>query len=303
MELNFEQICFREKSLKRHFPKLNKHKRHISRLYFGLGKDWSKIGEFNKAKKYLWSAFLSWPLGVRPLAKIIRINIKSGHYGYGALRRNRAIKKILRDQRVLIIGSGPSANDLSHVPGDVKIATCNIGPRILLDKGIDRRIDLYYCVPGAVEGDHKSEKIINILSKLKINLFVYPTKWIKNDDNLKKVYTKCVKDYMFNDYYLIKLIGPQETEEIKKNPLFSNVTSSGVRLLQYALYAKAKEIFLLGIDLNEEGYFWGKKNKHDHLSIDKKFIERVSKKYNNIYSASKDSPIVRYVGYKPLLDN
>ena len=201
----------------------------------------------------------------------------------------------------MIIGSGPSANELKYVPKDVKILTCNVGPRLILDKKIDRVIDLYYCVPSAIEGDHKKEDVIGILSRCRINLFIYPAKWIKNISRLKKIYSKCVKDYAFNDYYLNKLIGPQKTEEIKRSFLSNNRTSSGIRLLQYALYAKAREIFLIGIDIDQRGYFWGRSNTHDHLDIDRNFIEIVSKKYNNIYSGSENSPVVRYVKYKPLL--
>lgn len=303
MALTFEDVAAKEDFFKKHFSRLKKDKRYISRSYYGLGKDWSKLGDFKKAKRYLWQAFLFWPLRIECLFKIIRINIKSGYYGFSALRRNSELKKIIKNQRILIIGSGPSANELENIPGDFKILTCNIGPRILLDKKISKVIDIYYCVPGAIEGGHSNENVINLLSKFKINLFIYPTKWIKNNSSLKKVYSRCVKDYAFNDYYLNKLIGPRKTEEIKINLLSNNRTSSGLRLLQYALYSKAKEIFLIGIDINQEGYFWGKSNIHDHLCIDRNFMEIVSKKYNNVYSAAKNSPVVRYVKYKPLSKN
>lgn len=287
--------------LKKHFSKLKRYKRYIYQFYYTLGKDWSKIGYFKKAKKYYWQAFLCCPLKIKCLFKILHLNIKSGHYGYCAFKRNSELKRIIKNQRVLIIGSGSSVNELEYIPGDVKILTCNIGPRILFDKKISEVIDLYYCVPGAVERGHKNENILGLLSNFKINLFIYPTKWIKNSLLLKNVCAQFTKDYTFNGYYLNKLIGPQKTQDIKSNFSSNNRTSSGIRLLQYALYAQAKEIFLIGIDMDEKGYFWGRNNIHDHLSIDKNFIEIVSKKYSNIYSASKNSPIVRYIKYRSLL--
>ncbi|OGX16055.1 MAG: hypothetical protein A2166_05440 [Omnitrophica WOR_2 bacterium RBG_13_41_10] len=302
MNLTFEKASARENFLKKNFSRLKKDREYISRFYYGLGRDWFKLGDFKKAKRYFWQAFLSWPLRrIDCLFEIIGVNIEAGQYGYTALRRNSALKKIIKNQRVLIIGSGTSANELKYIPSDVKILTCNVGPRILLYKGINKVIDLYYCVPGVIEGDHKNENVIDLVLRFKINLFIYPAKWIKSFIDIKKTCVKCIKDHGFNDYYLNKIMGPLKTEEIKRSFLSNNRTSSGVRLLQYALYSQAKEIFLLGIDINEEGYFWGRKNIHEHLSIDKDFIEFVSHKYNNIYSASRKSPIMRYVKYKPLL--
>ena len=301
MGLTFEQVVTRENFLKEDFPKINKHKRYVSRFYYELGNDWSKLGNFKKAKEYLWQAFLSWPLRIGCLFKIIGITIKASPYRYSVLKRNSELNKVIKNQRVLIIGSGPSANELKYIPRDVKILTCNIGPRLLLEKEINREIDLYYCARGVLGKGHKNESVIDLFSKLKINLFIiYNTKLIKKHYNLKKTYAKCIKDKGFNDYYLNKLIEPQKREEIKSPFLNNNRTSAGVRLLQYALYFKAKEIYLIGIDINEEGYFWGRNNIHEHLCIDKNFIEIVSKKYNNVYSASENSPIVRYVKYKPL---
>ena len=301
MGLAFKDISAIEDFLEKDFSRVKEDKRSLSRIYYALGKKHSKLGDFKIAKRYFWQSFFACPLRIGCLFKINRLNIKSGLYGYSAFKRNLELKRVLKNQRVLIIGSGPSANELKNIAQDIKILTCNIGPRILLDKKIRQEIDLYYCVPGAFEGSHKDENTIGLLSKFKIDLFIYPTKWIKNNSILKKIYAKGVQDNAFNDYYSKKLVGPQKTEEIKSSFLSNNRTSSGVRLLQYALFAQAKEIYLIGIDIDEKGYFWDRSNIHDHLAIDKNFIEVVSKKYNNIYSASKNSLITSYVKYKPLL--
>jgi hypothetical protein len=218
------------------------------------------------------------------------------------LIRNLRLSKIIKNQRVLIVGSGLSANELNAIPSDVKILTCNIGPRLLLDKKINRVIDIYWCAKGVLDGDHKNEGAIDLLSKLKINLFIScNSSLLKEYSCLEKTYSHFIKDKGKNNYYLKKLIKPHTIEEIEDSFYHNKKTSTGLRLLQYALYFKAKEIYLIGIDINEEGYFWGRKNVYKHLIIDKNFIKIVSKKYNNIYSASETSPIVRYVNYKPLL--
>ena len=302
MGLPLEQVNAKEHFLKKHFSTIKQHKKSLSRFYYEIGNDWSTLGNAKKATNYLWQAFFSWPFTIKYLLKIIRIAIKTSPYRYSVLKRNAALNKIIKNQRVLIIGSGPSANELGHIPPDVKILTCNIGPRLLLDKKIKRKIDLYYCARGVMHGGHKNENTIGLLAKVKINVFIiYDTRLVKKQPDLKKTYAQCLEDKGSNDYYLHRLIKPQTIEDIEDPRLSNNRTSAGVRLLQYALYFQAKEIYLLGIDLNEEGYFWGRNNTHKHLVIDKNFIETVSQRYTNIYSASEKSPIVRYVTYKPLL--
>jgi hypothetical protein len=257
---------------------------------------------FKKTNKYFRPTFESWLLKIRYFFKVIRVNINKSPYRYSVLKRNSELKKIIKNQKVLIIGSGHSAQDLEYIPMGFRILTCNIGPRLLLDKGINKEIDLYYCARGVLSKGYKNGDIIGLLLKFRINLFIiYDTKLVSKFKDLKKNYAKCIKDMGSSDYYLNRLIGPQKTEEIKDYSLAKNSrTSTGVRLLQYALYFKAKEIYLIGIDIDEKGYFEGSNNIHEHLYIDNNFIKIVSKKYNNIYSASENSPIVRYIKYKPL---
>lgn len=258
---------------------------------------------FRKSKELILAGVSTFSLKMGHLFKVMRVNINKSPYRYSVLKRNFELKKLIENQRVLIIGSGMSANELKYIPKDVKILTCNFSPRLLLDKGICREIDLYYCALGVLDKGSKNENIIDLLLKLKINLFIiYNPKLIRKFKDLRKNYTKCIKDRGSNNYYLDRLLGPQEIDKITNYSLANNSrTSTGVRLLQYALYFKAKEIYLIGIDVNEDGYFWGKNNTHEHLCIDKSFIEIVSKKYSNIYSAAENSPIVRYIKYKPLV--
>jgi tetratricopeptide (TPR) repeat protein len=184
---SFKQVVNRENLLKENFAEINKSRRYFPRFYYELGKEWTQLGNFQKAKNYFWQAFLSWPLRIGCLYKIMRITIKASPYRYSALKRNAKLNPIIKNQRVLIIGSGPSANDLKSIPKDVKILTCNIGPRLLLDKKFNREIDIYFSGKGSLGEGHKNEGVIDLLSKFKINLFVFfNKKTIKKHGQLKK---------------------------------------------------------------------------------------------------------------------
>ena len=253
--------------------------------------------------RFFKQAFLSWQPNSGFFFRNAYLSFKDSNYKYSILKRNFELRKTINNQRVLIIGSGLSANELSHIPEDVKILTCNIGPRILLNKGINRKIDLYFCA--TLMGGHKNENVMELLSKCKINLFIIKRKDLrKNWVNVKKVYheciRKCIKDSGNDNYYLNKLIGPDKLGQIQRDVMGNRWTSSGLRLLQYALYFQAKEIYIIGVDIDEEGYFWGRKNVNEHLFIDRDFIEIVSRRYKHIYSAAKNSPITHYLKYKPL---
>ena len=304
-KLTFEDISSKEDFLNKHYYSIKKDKRYIFQFYYRLGLDWLRLGNFDRAKKYFWQAFLAWPLSMDSLLKVINLNIMTNPYGYSSFKRNSALKKLIKNQRVLIIGSGPSANELTYIPDDIKVFTCNVGPRILLEKKLNKAIDLYYCAKGVISGNHKNENVIDILLKFKIGLFIISGNELnKKNSKHKELYDKCIdayhKDKGINNYYLNKLIGPDKTEEIKRYALSNNRTSAGLRLLQYALFFKARQIYLVGIDISEGGYFWGRNNIHEHLHIDKKFIGIVSKKYNNIYSAAEKSPILNYIKYRAL---
>jgi len=212
-------------------------------------------------------------------------------------KRNLLLKKLIKNQRVLIVGSGPSAKELKKVPEDVKIFTCNRGLKLLVDRKIKKRVDLYLCHKIAMVKHYKD--IENWLPKIKIEVFIIDDlDYIKNKKELNESYLRLVKDYNRNNYYLKRLIKPYKVKQIKGESLAK--TSSGIRLLQYALFFGAREIYLIGIDINEKGFFWDTKNIHKHIDIDRNFIKIVSKKYNNIYSLSKKSPITKYIKYKNL---
>jgi hypothetical protein len=58
------------------------------------------------------------------------------------------LKKIIENQRILVIGSGPSASELKNIPEDIKIFTCNAGPRLIYKNKLKREINqvVYFLV-------------------------------------------------------------------------------------------------------------------------------------------------------------
>jgi hypothetical protein len=220
------------------------------------------------------------------------------HLRYDPLRRS-----LIEGKRVLIIGSGPSASELEEVANDMVILTCKRALKIFEEKKINRPIDLFLCCKNTI---HKNGSVEDLLQKIKTNLFVMDDlNYTRHRNKLKGSYAQLIPDDGKDNFYLKRLIEPHELREFERAARFSNGSSktlkhvsSGVRLLQYALYFKAKEIYLIGLDLNNEGYFWGEPKKQKHLEIDHFFINVISKKYKNVYSLSPTSPILKYFPHK-----
>ncbi len=171
---------------------------------------------------------------------------------YFLLKNKKIFENLIKGGRVLIICSGPSVNDLdlNKIPGDVRIFSCKRAPCIFLNKEEDKIIDLYI---NYIDKFKVDENLEDFIKKLKINIFVIDkTSFIKNNKELRN-YQQLVQDSENNDYYLKKLIKPHNINKIKGSSL--DKTSNGMRLLQYALYFKAKEIYIVSIDMNKQGYF------------------------------------------------
>jgi hypothetical protein len=230
-------------------------------------------------------------------------NSTRGYYCH--FKNSRLLKGIINNERILIIGSGYSAAELKKIPDNVRIFTCNAGLKLFIDNNIGKRIDLFLCRRDLMKDDYRFEDryvrgLLLKTSELKIksNIFVIDDiSCVKEDNELKGLYANLIFDFNENNYYLKRLIKPYRIREIKGSSV--SHASSGIRLLQYALYFKAKEIYLIGIDLCESEYFWGREKIHRHKDIDEDFIKVVSKKYNNIFSLSKNSPVNRYIKYRP----
>jgi len=211
------------------------------------------------------------------------------------------LRKLIRNRRVLIIGSGPSARELENIPEDVLVFCCNRSPKVLIDKKIDKIIDLYTTSLPNIEYDMVPDYgIRKIVKNSKINLFIFDDiEYAK--EVFKDNFSTLIYDSHKDNFYLKKLINPIKINQIKGNSIYK-WASTGMRLLQYALYFGAKEIYIIGIDLNDLGQFDGYADEYRrmHFDIDYNFLQVIVKKYNNIYSASENSSITEYIPYKVL---
>jgi hypothetical protein len=220
---------------------------------------------------------------------------------------NAVLQTLIRDQRILILGSGPSASDLNFIPDDVKIFTCNASLRILEEKKIHREIDLLFLIKSKVSKSlifnnrpAEKTKVIEALMKRHTIKFVATNKpdYAERMKKAEKMNFCCLFDDGRDPYYLNQLLQPDGVESIRgTSPI--PWTSSGLRLLQYALFFGAKEIYLIGIDFGHNGYFWGPNpNEWRHTDIDENFVKTVSQKYNHLYSLSKNGALARYLPYQ-----
>lgn len=194
------------------------------------------------------------------------------------------LHRLIKGKKVLIISSGLSARKLNRVPEGFLVFTCNRGVKLLNDIKFKGTIDLYFSPADCLEN---YKEIGENLQSAKIKIFIIDNlNYIKNRPFLKKNCQRLLQDDFANNRYLRSLIsGLERIDRLKGSSL--PWTSSGMRLLQYALYFKAKEIYLIGFDLDTEGYFDGQPNQSDHIDIDNNLMRVLVGKYNNIYSLTK----------------
>ncbi|MDY6953466.1 MAG: hypothetical protein SWE60_18310, partial [Thermodesulfobacteriota bacterium] len=186
---------------------------------------------------------------------------------YLHLKSRSTLGRLIRHRRVLIVGSGPSASDLLAIPPDLLVFTCNRGLLLFLDGSLKRRVDLYLCQKGAI--NDRQNDIETLLASVKTNLFLMnKPDFITEKTDLQGAYVALLQDKLSHNYYLRRLIAPYRVSHIRGQ--YAAFTSSGMRLLQYALFFKAKETYLIGVDLDQSGYFWEKKNVHWHQDIDRR---------------------------------
>jgi len=196
------------------------------------------------------------------------------------------LSRLIKDKKVLIIGSGLSAKKLKQIPEGFLVFTCNRGVKLLNDVKFKGTIDLYFTFAHHLR---KHKETQENLQSVKIKIFIIDDlNCIKNRPFLNKSYQYLLQDNYYNNRYLEKLIRPQRVYKLKGSSF--PWTSSGMRLLQYALYFKAKEIYLIGFDLDTKGYFDGQPNQSDHIDIDNNLMMLLVEKYTNIYSLTNSLP-------------
>jgi hypothetical protein len=173
-----------------------------------------------------------------------------------------ALKKLITNQKILVIGSGPSSLELKNVPEDIKIFTCKRGLGLFFkNKTLKKEIDLYTWQESFF---HKYD-IKKKISKFKIKLFLLNSLALTHFLRKQKKRKSEQSQKNFKIYYdsLLDnnlLISPYTFEDIRGNCI-ADATSLGMRLIKYALHYGPKEIYLIGIDFGKNGYFFGEKKR------------------------------------------
>lgn len=221
------------------------------------------------------------------------------------LKNHAALSNLINGKRILILGSGPSAKDFGvlRIPSDVLLFTCNYGFYLLKDR--PRTIDLYLTNKNCMEANLA---IPRELPTMKIDvLLMNDLAYLRKKKNLGNCYQKLLRTPPDN-YYFERLIRPLSVS-FRNDPTTWHDTSSGIKLLEYALAFRAKEIYLIGIDFGHEHVYQNTISREDwlsvpkqrtHFKIDRYFLTVVSKRYRNVFSISKESPVNAYLPYRPL---
>src|SRR5262249_46645056 len=208
-----------------------------------------------------------------------------------------ALRTLIAGRRVLVLGTGPSANDLQSIPEDVVILTCKLGPEILADKNLQRTVDLYYYANIRADraGRDKRLHLASVVRGARIGTLVCESLLTLADVlPLKSRYAQLLLDFRSNQFLLRRLIAPKRIADIRGRS-FCPWTSTGARLIQYALYFGAREISMIGIDLGQNGYSSGRSMRTwYHEDIDRNFLELMSKRHDHVYSLSPNSPIADF---------
>lgn len=206
------------------------------------------------------------------------------------------LRRLIEGQRVLIIGSGPSANELERIPDDVKVFTCNRGVQIFRRLRLDRRLDLYMSTASKMK---RLEGLEGDLARVGTKILVVDDfRYVRKHHSLGGVFSDLVYDNGKHDFYIKKLIHPHSLSSIRGSSHHA-WTSTGIRLLQYALYFGASEIYLTGIDFGKNGYFWGKnEDKWLHDSIDENFVRIVAARRPHVYSLTRSNSLASILPHK-----
>ena len=210
-----------------------------------------------------------------------------------------ALKRLIKSKKVLIVGSGLSAAELEKIPSDVLIFTCNAGLNLFVKKSLKDTIDLLFCQRKLISANYNG--VVESMKRIRVKVWLTDDpQYVRKRKDLDGFYDSLFFDHAFNNYCLKRLIRPYQVTEIK-GASRTGWTSAGILLLQYALFFEASEIYVIGLDFGRAGYFWGdpvNPAKWHHYDIDENFVQLVSRKYHNIYSLSKNSPIAKHIPYK-----
>jgi hypothetical protein len=206
------------------------------------------------------------------------------------------LSKKLAGKKVLLVGSGPSANILKNmtIPSEYSILSVNLAPNNLPS---DAPLSAY--ITQSFARAESNGGVDTILKTRSIETLLTNTNRIHSCTERQDAV-----HIVFNprDTYYSRPMPLTIAERYHLAQQGQHVfPSSGIQLLQYALSFGASEIYLIGIDVQEtveyteessypdQDIHAPKINKHYH--IDKRILQHNAKKYKTIYSATSSSAI------------
>jgi hypothetical protein len=214
---------------------------------------------------------------------------------YQRARGRSVLKPMIAGQRVLIVGTGPSAAELGPIPDDVRVLTCKDGLSLFATRTQRSRVDVYSCIRSRLQTD---ARLAELLERTRPTVLMSnDLSYVRRRRNLQGLYSTLVYDSGDDSTVLRKLIAPLSIEDICGRARRAKI-STGMRLLQHALYFGARRIYLIGLDFGRDGYVWGERTADrpwNHADIDENFIRRMATLHDNIFSLSSRSPVTEYV--------
>lgn len=202
-------------------------------------------------------------------------------------------------RRVLVMGSGTSVRALGEIPDDVAVFTCKAGICILAERSPPPRVEVYSCFRSGLSSN---ADLVPALLRVRTHFFMSnDLGYVRRRRDLDGAYSVLLRDVGDDNHLLTKLIAPRTLTEIRGRAVRAK-TSSGIRLLQYALHYGAREIYVAGVDFGRDGYAWpGEAQKRwNHEDIDENFVRLMGERHRNVFSATAESPIAEYFAHRDL---
>jgi hypothetical protein len=217
------------------------------------------------------------------------------YLSYHRMRNRSVLRPMIAGQRILIVGTGPSAAELGAIPEDVRIFTCKDGLALFAARPDRRHIDVYAGIRSRLVRETRLAELFE-RTRPAIIMSNDPA-YLRRHPGLRGLSSTLLFDAGDDNTIVNRLIAPLSVRKICGNALRAKI-STGMRLLHYAVHLGAREIYLLGIDLGRNGYVWGERQADrpwNHEDIDDNFIEALSRKYGHVFSLSANSPIAEYL--------
>jgi hypothetical protein len=216
------------------------------------------------------------------------------------------LRRLIEGRRVLVLASGPSARDLPEVPADMLVFACNLSPRALLQPpNHGRRIDLY--ISNVSSHRLYGTSLTDLLRQVTIRYFLScDLTWARSLPGAEN--RRILQDRATGaDASLLHRLGFSQDPAVRDIPKRTETprVSTGVALLQYALWYGAAEISLSGLDLDGGSYAHQPGSvppiyAEKHAAIDHAVIHICARQYSHISCASPESPLAAIFGYRAL---